>query len=464
MIKKISTALALIPSLLMLPTTAWATTEDVVNHTPTSIWDNPFAVIAVLLFLLGYTAITLEHKFSLHKSAIALLTGSLIWLVASLAAQDHHIIEETLHNTGAEIFEIVVFLLAAMTLVEILVHYKFFDMIRMKLLRMKLDDRKQFLVISFLTFFLSAVLDNLTVTIVMTQIALRFFKKNNLLVMVASIVIMANAGGAWSPIGDVTTIMLWLAKKFTSGEIIMQGFLPALLLGVTSTFMLLPKIVSTTTDSQEDLDIKFSRSEKVVMSLALISFSFPILAHTVGLRPYLGLLFGLGLVWTAIEFFKTRSHQPSHLASNIDHLLQKVDISSLKFFIGILLAVSGLGVLGILDQISVMILGAAQETNRIIIGNIFLGLLSAIVDNVPLTALAIDLIKTQDTSLWILLALAVGTGGSVLIIGSVSGVVAMGMVKELRFDRYLKIASLPALVGYAVGMIAWYVQNMLFFS
>jgi len=447
--------------LLLFPTGAFASEIEPAVHSATSL--SPAAMIAMAIFVLGYLGITLEHRYPFHKSALALITGVSVWIVAAAASRGSHIIEETLHNTGAEIFEIIAFLLCAMGLVEILVHYRFFDMIRVKLMKLNFDDHKQFLVISYLTFFLSAILDNLTVTIVMTQIAMRFFKnKHNLLVMVANIVIMANAGGAWSPIGDVTTIMLWLAQKFSSMNIIIEGFIPSFVLGTVATFMLSRKVVKNGGDIVEETNIHFRRGAKIIIGIAMASFLLPLAAHSIGLRPYQGLLLGLGLVWSAIEFLKTYSKAPTYLDTNIEAILQKVDISSLQFFIGILLAVSGLQVLGVLDYFSAIILGEAQEPSRIIVGNIVLGLLSAIVDNVPLTALAIDIIKVQEPALWVLLALTVGTGGSVLIIGSVSGIVAMGMVKELRFDRYLKIASIPALVAYAVGCGVWYIQYLLF--
>lgn len=445
---------------LLVPSGAFASELATTAHAAPSL--SPAAFVALGIFLLGYIGITLEHRFPFHKSALALVTGVSVWIVAS-AAQSSEIVESTLHNTAAEIFEIIAFLLCAMGLVEILVHYRFFDMIRIKLIKLNFDDHKQFIVISYLTFFLSAVLDNLTVTIVMTQIALRFFKnKHNLLVMVANIVIMANAGGAWSPIGDVTTIMIWLAQKFTATQIIMDGFIPAFVLGSVATYMLSKKVSKDSPDALEETSIRFLRGERIIIALAMASFLLPLAAHSIGLRPYQGLLLGLGLVWSAIEFLKTYSKAQTYLSTNIDSILQKVDISSLQFFIGILLAVSGLQALGVLNYLSMLILGEAQEPSRVIMGNIILGLLSSIVDNVPLTALAIDMITVHEPDLWVLLALAVGTGGSVLIIGSVSGVVAMGMVKELTFDKYLKIATLPALVAYIIGCGVWYLQYIFF--
>lgn len=420
-----------------------------------------YAISAIILFIIGYTAITLEHKLGTHKSAIALALGGALWILTAFSPVSKEEISHHLHDAGAEIFSIVAFLLAAMALVEILIHYRFFDIIRQWLSKMKLRDKKQFIIIGFLTFFLSAVLDNLTITIVMIQIARRFFKDNNLLIVTAGIVILANAGGAWSPIGDVTTIMLWLAHKFDAMEVIVQGFIPAAVIGLVSGSLLVRQMKDTTFNMAGEEKIVLSRGEKIVITLALASFSLPLIMNLLGLQPYLGLLYGLGVVWLFIEFSKIRSQRKTHLEANIDHFLQKTDISSLKFFIGILLSVSALQALGILEQLSVLVFGEHQETNRIILGNILLGPLSSIVDNVPLTALAIDIINTPNTSLWVLLALSVGTGGSLLIIGSVAGVVAMGMIKELTFEKYLKIASFPAFAGFVAGMITWLIQYQL---
>jgi Na+/H+ antiporter NhaD/arsenite permease-like protein len=350
------------------------------------------------------------------------------------------------------------FLLAAMTLVEILVHYNFFDIIRIRLAHLGLDNQKLFAVLGTLTFFLSAVLDNLTITIVMIQIARKFFKDANLLIVAGGVVILANAGGAWSPIGDVTTIMIWLAGKFGAFDIIREGFLPAAALALTSGFMLMKQISNNKPEKISSEKILLTRGEKAVIGISLASFTFPLLMNGIGLEPYFGLLFGLGIVWTLIEYIKVRSQKYTHLEANIEHLLQKTDISSLKFFAGILLSVSALSALGFLDMLSDILFGANQEISRVIIGNIILGGLSSIVDNVPLTALAIDIIKVTDVPIWTLLALTVGTGGSFLVIGSVAGVVAMGMVKGLTFDKYLKYATAPAVVGYAVAMGIWFVQ------
>ena len=411
-----------------------------------------------IIFVLGYLAIALEHQLKMSKSAVALAMGGALWLLAAVAGDGH--VREAVMHSGAEIFEIVVFLLAAMSLVEVLVHYKFFDVIRGKLFALGLNDRKQFLVLMAITFFLSAALDNLTTTIVMIQIARRFFKDKNLLVAAAGIVISANAGGAWSPIGDVTTIMLWIAGKFNALEIISQGFLPSLAIGVVATALLYRNMENRKNDDvKSELVNALSGSEKTIIGLTFASFALPVIMNTVfDLPPYLGLLIGLGIVWIAVDFFKRIRPIPTHLEASIESLIQKTDLASIKFFIGILLAVSALHSLGILDKLSDVLYGAAPAAERMITGNILLGLVSSILDNVPLAAIAIQILDTTTTSLWVLLAITLGTGGSLLVIGSAAGVVAMGMVKELTFGRYFKLAFLPALLGFLSGVVVWYVQ------
>jgi len=424
---------------------------------------NLTGIIALLIFIAGYALITLEHRLSTNKSAIALAVGSILWILLAATTSHPEELNHLLHDTGAEIFSIIAFLLAAMAIVEILAHYRFFDLIRMKLAKLNLDDKKQFIVMGVITFFLSAILDNLTVTIVMVQIARQFFVKKNLLIAVAGIVILANAGGAWSPIGDVTTIMLWLANKFTVMEIITHTFVPSAILGTVAGGLLVRQMTNSKMDAIIDKAIKLSRGEKTVITTALGSFTLPLIMNIIGLPPYLGLLLGLGIVWCIIEYAKFHSKTKTHLNANIDNLLQKTDISSLKFFIGILLAVAALNAFGILESVSVFLFGAAQDPIRLTAGTTIMGLLSAIVDNVPLTALSIDLIKSTEPAVWTFLAFAVGTGGSALIIGSVSGVVAMGMVKELNFGNYLKIATIPAVVGYAAGVIGYIIFHALVF-
>lgn len=414
-----------------------------------------FKLIGGLIFVVSYLLIVLEHRLNFNKSGIAIVAGSLLWVLVAISGIDRPEIIHAMEMAGAEIFGILAFLLSAMTLVEILVHYNFFDLIRIWLSSLNLDDRKQFVLIGILTFFLSAIFDNLTITIIMIQIARRFFSGKNLLITVAGIVVIANAGGAWSPIGDVTTIMLWLAGKFSVLEIISQTFLPSLVLGIIVAFALSRKINIDTKDVKFEVAKPFSKGEKLVITASLISFTLPLFANLIGLQPYIGLLFGLGVVWLLIDYIKIKSRRQTHLEASIKHFITKVDIISLKFFIGILLSVSALKLLGVLDIFSVFIFGEVQTEQRIILGNIIMGLASSVFDNVPLTAVAIDMIQTHNPWLWSLLALTVGTGGSLLVVGSVSGVVAMGALQELNFSKYLKIVFWPTLLGYFAAIGVW---------
>ncbi|PIR85566.1 hypothetical protein COU15_00520 [Candidatus Kaiserbacteria bacterium CG10_big_fil_rev_8_21_14_0_10_45_20] len=432
-------------------------------------------ISATILFVVGYILITLEHRYELHKALPAAALGAFLWILIAIVDSPH--LEESMTHMGSEIFGLIMFLLAAMALVEILTHYKLFDLIRVKILSLGLHDRKQLWVMGAVTFFLSPIIDNLTATLVILAISTRFFAGANLVRAAAIIVISANAGGAWSPIGDVTTIMLWLAGKFTAFEVIAWGFLPSLALFFVSTFMLTRGVSEDAHDIEEE-KVVLRASEKAVITVGLLSFLFPVLVSRIGLEPYFGLIFGLGLVGMMISFFKLRDLKkirengdskenlngivPTHLHSDIDKSLAKVDLGSLIFFAGILLAVGALEHLGILETISHLLLGQDPTFMRYFIGNGALGLLSAVMDNIPLTAAAMSILHTTDSAIWVLLAITAGTGGSLLAIGSAAGVVAMGKVKELTFFRYLKIATLPAAAGYVAAVTVWYMQYMFF--
>jgi Na+/H+ antiporter NhaD/arsenite permease-like protein len=422
-------------------------------------------IIACIIFVIGYALITLEHRYRINKSVTATALAAILWGLITLSGVDTHRVEEAIHHLSGETFSLVVFLLAAMTLVEVLVHYRFFDLIRAKLFSLGLADKSQLVLISTLAFGFSAVIDNLTTTIVMIQIARRFFKGRNLLVAAGSIVVAANAGGAFSPVGDVTTIMLWLAGKFTALEIIVWGFLPSLSILLVSTALFVRQIVGDTQDDRPTTyeTVTLSGSEKLVVATTFLSFTLPPIAHLVGLPPFMGLLFGVGIVGLLVGYFANRhAHRESHLSMEIDKLLGKVDITSLLFFIGILFAVGALSFVGILGSISDSLFGENPDFSRLVAGSILLGLFSAILDNIPLTAAAIEILQTTDFHLWVLLAICVGTGGSMLVIGSAAGVVAMGMVKDLSFGQYLKIATVPAAIGYVTAIVVWYLQYTIF--
>lgn len=424
-----------------------------------------------IIFVLGYLFITFEHQFRVEKAPVSLVMAGIMWFLVS---RSHDHFEEHLQESGWEITQIVFFLLFAMALVELISRLGFFDMIRVLLQERHWDNRRQFIVIAILTFFLSAILDNLTTSIVMVEVARRFFRGRNFLVMAAGIVIMANAGGAWSPIGDVTTIMLWLAGKFTAGEIVVQTFLPSLAHGVVTVVLLMRLIANETSDdSTEDLPLRFTPQAKTLMTVSLLSFSLPFVATQLGLPPFVGLGFGFGVVGVLSSIFSHQSRQhlgditddavpQSRMEHDIQEVIKEVDFSSLIFFVGILLSVAALGSLGILQSLSDSMFGSDPSFERISAGNVALGWASAIVDNVPLTAMAIDTVPTTDSWLWSLLAYTVGTGGSHLIIGSAAGVVVMGRVKGLSSISYMRIATGTVAVAYLAGVAVWWVQASIF--
>ena len=420
-----------------------------------------FEAVVLGFFLSGYALIVLEHRWYLPKAVTAASLGVALWLVIALWQGDT--LKEETQALGGEIFGFVFFLFAAMMLVGILAHYRLFDFIRAHLLKLGLTDLQQFWALGVLTFGLSAVIDNLTATIVMVQIALRFFRGKNLLIAVTGIVIAANAGGAFSPIGDVTTIMLWLAGKFSAQQVITEGFFPSLSMLLVRTWLLARGMKHSTRDLSAE-EVSLSWSERCIIGVALGSFSLPVMFSEMGLEPYFGLFAGIGLTYAFILLFRNFGPRETHLTITMKKIFQEVNSESLLFFAGILLAVGALGHVGLLEDASQMLFGESPSFIRLVAGSTALGVFSAVVDNIPLTAAAIEIIKTSDPSIWVLLALTAGIGGSILVIGSAAGVIAMGMVKDLTFGAYLRIATLPAIAGYIVAIAVWFVQRQLVFS
>lgn len=427
--------------------------------------------IAVIVAVAALALITFEERLTTQKTPIALIAGVGLWL---LAAANHD--GDTTHlliDANAEIFEIFAFLFAAMVLVENLDRLGFFELVRTWLLRLGLRDRKQFIFIGGMAFVLSAVLDNLTATIVMVEFSRRFFRGRNLLVAAAGIVVFANAGGAWSPIGDVTTIMLWVQQKFTSQEIVAQVLVPSIVHAAVAGALLYRQIgVQDAPDDGDDLPVRFTGTDKFLMILTLACFSLPLVVRQVfGVSPYLGLLLGLGIVWATMDHLRRRAgltetredeRPQTRLQHDIIALMREVDYRSLLFFVGILLMVSALGELGVLAEFSDWLLGEDPSGSRLILGAVVLGYGSALVDNVPLTALAIDILATTNAWYWTLLAYTVGTGGSHLVLGSVAGVIAMGKVEGLTSVTYVRIAFVAVFWAYLAGFAVWLLQYSLF--
>jgi len=418
-----------------------------------------------VIFIVGYVGIALEDRLFVNKAATSLMLGAALWVIAALILPGHQA-QEYLAETSVDIFGLIIFLLTAMTLVEILIHYHFFDYIEYWLCKKGWTQYQLGWAIATIAFVFSGFIDNLTTTIVAIQITRRMFTANARLYIAALVVIAANAGGAFSPIGDVTTLMLWFAKKFTAEQVILQGFLPSLVLALVAAVLLLRKVDKVSAKHKKehgDHEFHPSHTDWAVIIATSGSFLLPLLAAGLRLPPYMGLVAGLGMVWFLIDVAKRTRPQETHLKARIKKFFQQTDLESIQFFLGILLAVGALHALGVLDLAMMWLLDDFPSSEKIATAFVGLGLGSAIVDNVPMTAAVINSLTDIPATLWVLLAISVGTGGSLLVIGSAAGVIAMGMVPQLTFTKYLKIGTLPALLGFIAAIGVWIIQYWLFF-
>lgn len=420
-------------------------------------------------FLFGYLLIALEQRFNTHKAAVALIMGGTLWVLAAmlLGAGTPELKEHT-SETAVNVFSIVGFSLASMALIEILAHYRFFDFVQQQLLKINIGGRGQFVLLLTLCFFLSGVLDNISLTIAFIQVALRFFKGKNLVLAASAIVVASNAGGAWSPIGDVTSLLLWMSGKISAIDMITTAFLPTLALTLTSGYLIYRQLDDKgfVKNEKKDKKVVLSLSEKLVIGSALFAFVLPLLLSVIGVEAYTARLFGLGITWAIIELMRTKSRQPheSHLTANIDKIIQTVDMSSIKFLIGILLAVGALGALGVLSYLSSIAVGPNPSQEWLITLSSLLGLLSGIMDNSALVAIALQVFPIEDPRIWGLVSITAGTGGSLMIFASAAGVVAMGSVKEITVAKYARYITLPALAGLIVGVAVWLLMYVTLWS
>ena len=470
----------------------------------------------VVIFILGYTAIALEHPIKVDKAASALLTGTVLWGLYALnstgilgldlspawravqdishdvmtfiyPAIDHarfdklwegftelsvsHFVVHDLEHHLIEIASILFFLLGAMTIVETVDQHQGFKIITD---RIKTTNKVKLLwILSFLTFFMSATLDNLTTTIVMVALLRKLVDDKKTRWFFASMVVLAaNAGGAWSPIGDVTTIMLWIGGQVTTANIIVYVFLPSM---VT---MIVPLIIVTFTvkgnvqrpvlnnGETKEFVSAFERKLLLIMGVSALLF-VPVFKTVTHLPPYMGMLFGLGVIWLTTEILHRNKPLEDKRQLTVIAILRKVDIPTIFFFMGILTAVAALQSMGHLNVLAQFL---DENLHDIYAINIIIGLLSAIVDNVPLVAGAMGMYPLADAGavgyladfvvdgqFWQFLAYCAGTGGSILIIGSAAGVAAMGLEK-IDFIWYMKKISILALIGYLAGAAVYYFQ------
>ncbi|MFC2116778.1 sodium:proton antiporter NhaD [Bacteroidota bacterium] len=456
-------------------------------------------VLMAAVFVLGYVAIALEHPLKVDKAATALLTGTVLWAIYIMGAESilpnspyfaeflhenpggdyidfiaHH---EVYYHLG-EISTILFFLLGAMTIVEMVDTHEGFKIITDKI---KTTDKiKLMWILSILTFFMSAALDNLTTTIVMVALLRKLIdKQQDRWFMAAMVVLAANAGGAWSPIGDVTTIMLWIDGQVTTLSIIKNVFIPSIVTIVVPLLIVTffypkgnlerPVLHEKHQISNESIT-EFERRLMLIMGVSGLLF-VPVFKTVTHLPPYLGMLFSLSIIWITTEILHRRRAKGIRGQLVVSRVLKKVDTPTVLFFLGILTAVSALQSAGHLNLLANKLDSInLSDVNKVYFIDTVIGILSAIVDNVPLVAGAMGMYEIApagsagyeaffmvDGQFWQFLAYTAGTGGSILIIGSAAGVAAMGM-ENIDFIWYMKRISLLAMAGYFAGAAVFYLM------
>ena len=423
----------------------------------------------IVVFIVGYAAIALEHPLKVDKAASALIIGGLGWGLFAFTGIDAHTLTHEIQHHIVDIAEILFFLLGAMTIVELVDAHQGFSIITDKIT----TNKKVYLIwiLSVITFFFSAVLDNLTTAIVMAALLPKLIKDKETLWLFAGVLILAaNAGGAWSPIGDVTTIMLWIGGQVSAANIITSVIVPSIVCAVVPLIYLSFKLKGDverpkeilSDDHNKNLTTNFERN--LIFYLGVCGLLFvPVFKTVTHLPPYVGMIFSLGVLWLVTEIIHRKKNYVEKSKLSVIGVLKKVDTPTIFFFLGILLAVASLQSAGQLDIVASYLDTTfnGQTAEGIYIINIIIGLLSAIVDNVPLVAGAMGMYPVADTGMyavdgmfWEFLAYCAGTGGSVLIIGSAAGVAVMGILK-IDFIWYLKNISFLAIIGYAAGAMTY---------
>lgn len=420
----------------------------------------------IIIFVLGYIAIATEHSIKINKAATALLTGVLCWTVYILFAPDKDMVSEELTTHLGELSGILFFLLGAMTIVELIDAHDGFDIITTRITTT--DKRKLLWIIAFITFFLSAILDNLTTTIVIISLLRKLIRDDKDRLLFAGIVVIAaNAGGAWSPIGDVTTTMLWIGGQITAFNIIAKLILPSIICIVVPlaflSFKLKGKIEHTVVETNSNKSTLSSKQQAIVFfSGVLILILVPVFKTITHLPPYMGILIGLGILWVITEIIHGKKDEEDKHNLSVVHALRKIDTPSILFFLGILVSIAALQSIGVLTELSTWMTATLRNDNIIVMS---IGLLSSIVDNVPLVAASQGMYDLNqypaDHYFWEFLAYCTGTGGSVLIIGSAAGIAAMG-IEKIKFFWYLRNISLLALAGYFAGALTYILQHQIF--
>lgn len=436
-------------------------------------------MLIIVAFVTGYLCIALESLTKINKAAIALLMCVVCWTLLMVSpgayypdvASDgvlHHISEVIEHHLG-DAAGTLFFLMGAMTIVEIVDSNGGFNFVR-DIMKTR-SKRKLLWRVAIATFFLSAILDNLTTSIVMIMVLRKLVQsREERLIYAALIIISANSGGAFSPIGDVTTIMLWIKGVITTQGILTEIFIPSLVSMLVPAFILQYSLSGKFDKEQNLVTAEVSQFTKVqrniIFWLGVGGLVFvPIFKSITHLPPFMGILLVLGVLWTVTEIFHHNTSEDDTMAKRVSDLLSRIDLSTIMFFLGILMAVAVLQEIGVLTALG-------TGLNEVFVGNYYvingiIGVLSSIVDNVPLVAGCMGMYPVAETGamgidgiFWQLLAYCAGVGGSMLIIGSAAGVVVMGLEK-ITFGWYLKRITWIAFVGYLAGIVTYWLQQAL---
>lgn len=422
--------------------------------------------LIIILFVIGYLAVAAEHSLGINKAASALITGVLCWTVYALQSADAHMASEQLLHGLGEMSGILFFLLGAMTVVELIDAHNGFDLITSRITAT--SKTKLLWIVSIITFLLSPLLDNLTTTIVLVSLVRKLVAdEKDRLYFIGMIIIASNAGGCWSPIGDVTTTMLWIGGQITPANIIAKLLLPGLVCMLAPLMILSARMkghVTTPTFAGGKQD-SLPRKEQgiVLVSGLLILILVPVFKSVTHLPPFMGMLLGLGILWVITELLHKKRHHDNRQYYSVAYALQKIDTPSILFFLGILSAIHVLEITGVLGSMASYMTQVLGNTHVIVL---VMGLLSSVIDNVPLVAATQAMYSLADYPtdhyFWEFIAYSTGTGGSALIIGSAAGVAAMGMEK-ITFMWYLRRMTPLALIGFFAGAAVYLLQLSLGF-
>ena len=421
----------------------------------------------VMVFVLTYVAIALEHPLKVNKSASALIGAGLLWTLYAFSGIQPQELSDHLGESLMSTAQIVFFLMGAMTIVEVVDAHDGFDVITSRIRTTELSTLMW--MVGFTTFFLSAILDNLTTTIVMVSLMKKLLdQREDRLFFAGIIIIAANAGGAWTPIGDVTTTMLWIGGQITTVEIMKGLFLPSLvnllipLVIVSRLVGKRPVVAPVRQGDDAGRTTPFERNMMFFMGLGILVL-VPVFKTVTHLPPFMGILFGLGLLWFVGEMIHREKPDDTKEHLTLVSALGRIDLSSIMFFVGILLSVATLEHTHVLSSLAAWLDQAVGRQDVIVL---LIGLASAVVDNVPLVAASMGMYDLAqypaDSFLWEFMAYCAGTGGSILIIGSAAGVAAMGLEK-IDFVWYAKKFGWLALAGYAAGAAVYILEHQLFF-